>query len=255
MLGTRIKNLRLDKGITQQELASMIGVTSVSIGNWEAGRKKPSVDALASLSDALDVSVDSLLNTNSHLLGRPDDLNRDEYMLITNYRELDSYGKMAVDSICTIELERTRSSPKNKTGRLLRLYTVRPAAGVEAPLDESDYTLTPATDAIPRQADYCVCINGNSMFPYIKDGDIVYVERTETLAPGDVGIFNVDGAIYCKQFHPLSDGTLTLVSANPEFKRTNITIKPDGSSFVKILGRVLLERKPRFPDYVLEETK
>ncbi len=50
------------------------------------------------------------------------------------------------------------------------------------------------------RADFAVRIQGDSMEPYIHDESVVYVNR-DPLADGDVGIFCVDGAMLCKQYH------------------------------------------------------
>mgnify|MGYP000706428936 CR=1 FL=1 len=70
--------------------------------------------------------------------------------------------------------------------------------------------------SVPEEADYAVYIQGNSMYPYIHDGDMVYVKKDAELSVGDVGIFCVDGAMYCKQYYLDDNNNLVLVSANPE---------------------------------------
>ena len=59
--GLKLKNIRLTKGLTQQELAKSLGVSVVCIGNWERGTRKPTMDALVSIGRYLNVSLDSLL--------------------------------------------------------------------------------------------------------------------------------------------------------------------------------------------------
>ena len=56
-----LKSIRCNAGITQKSLGEMIGVTSVTIGNWERGVRQPSFELLPKLADALDTSIDALL--------------------------------------------------------------------------------------------------------------------------------------------------------------------------------------------------
>ena len=49
-------------------------------------------------------------------------------------------------------------------------------------------------------ADYAVKISGKSMQPTIMDKSTVFVEATEVLSDGDIGIFVVDGEVMCKRF-------------------------------------------------------
>lgn len=72
VIGTRIKELRLNKKVTQKEIAEGIGVSSVSIQRFEYGSVRPSLDTLIALADYFDVSLDFLTgrndNPNSHKL-------------------------------------------------------------------------------------------------------------------------------------------------------------------------------------------
>ena len=90
------------------------------------------------------------------------------------------------------------------------------------------------------------------MAPYIHDGDMVYVEKDVELAIGDVGIFCVDGAMYCKQYYLDEDNNLILVSANPELRHTNVFVAADSGRFVRACGKVLLDTKLDLPDYLFE---
>ena len=61
MLGNRLKGLRNKKGMTQKELADMLGVTDGAVGMWERGRREPGGDKLLQLARIFGVSVDYLL--------------------------------------------------------------------------------------------------------------------------------------------------------------------------------------------------
>ena len=56
----RLKQLRREKGITQTELASQIGVGRAAIANWETGVRTPGNDAITALCRLFDVSPDYL---------------------------------------------------------------------------------------------------------------------------------------------------------------------------------------------------
>ncbi len=65
-LGERIKESRKRKGLTQRQLADLIGVKHNSISNWENNQNKPDPDTLELLCGALDVSPSYLLGYNSY---------------------------------------------------------------------------------------------------------------------------------------------------------------------------------------------
>lgn len=61
MIGRRIKELRTEKGLTQQELAEILNVSSMSISFYENEQRKPDSDFIISVSKYFGVSTDYLL--------------------------------------------------------------------------------------------------------------------------------------------------------------------------------------------------
>ena len=53
---------------------------------------------------------------------------------------------------------------------------------------------------VPSGADFGVRVNGDSMEPVYHDGQIVWVEKTDTLQPGEVGVFLCNGEGYLKVY-------------------------------------------------------
>lgn len=60
-IGSTIKRLRREKGITQEELAEYLGITSRAVSQWERERTSPDISALPALCHVFDVSADVLL--------------------------------------------------------------------------------------------------------------------------------------------------------------------------------------------------
>lgn len=60
--GTRVKNLRGEKGLTQDDLADKLGVTKNAVSLWERGLREPPLGKTAVIADLLDTSVDYLLS-------------------------------------------------------------------------------------------------------------------------------------------------------------------------------------------------
>ncbi|ELW9526730.1 helix-turn-helix transcriptional regulator [Burkholderia cenocepacia] len=69
-VGTAIAEQRRARGLTQAKLAEMIDLEQEAISRWERGTRMPTLHRLQQLSDALDCSVDQLLQRGSK---RPDD--------------------------------------------------------------------------------------------------------------------------------------------------------------------------------------
>lgn len=60
-IGNKIKELREGKGITQTELANLIGVTQDSISLWEKNKRTPNTPYIIALSRVFNISSDYLL--------------------------------------------------------------------------------------------------------------------------------------------------------------------------------------------------
>ena len=60
--GATIKKLREMKGLTQQQLAEEIGVSSKAISKWETAKGLPDISLIEPLSKALGVSVMELMS-------------------------------------------------------------------------------------------------------------------------------------------------------------------------------------------------
>nr|DAZ65786.1 MAG TPA: repressor protein [Caudoviricetes sp.] len=61
MIGRRIKELRTENGLTQQELAKILNVSSMSISFYENEQRKPDSEFIIACSRFFDVSTDYLL--------------------------------------------------------------------------------------------------------------------------------------------------------------------------------------------------
>ncbi|MBQ8371363.1 MAG: helix-turn-helix transcriptional regulator [Clostridia bacterium] len=64
-LGNRIADLRRRKGITQQELACRLNVTTQAVSKWETGAGFPDIQLISSLAKELDATVDTLFGSHS----------------------------------------------------------------------------------------------------------------------------------------------------------------------------------------------
>ena len=60
--GNTIKQLREGRGLTQAELAQMIGVSSKTVSKWETAKGLPDITLLQPLAQALGISVIELMN-------------------------------------------------------------------------------------------------------------------------------------------------------------------------------------------------
>lgn len=64
LLGQRIRTARLSAGLSQEQLAEMVGLTSQHISHTEVASTKISLPSLVKIANALHTSVDKLLSDN-----------------------------------------------------------------------------------------------------------------------------------------------------------------------------------------------
>ena len=62
-----IRELRKKKGLTQQQLAEKVGISNVSLSNYERGTQMPDLNTLARIAVELDVSTDILLGISGEV--------------------------------------------------------------------------------------------------------------------------------------------------------------------------------------------
>lgn len=59
--GGKIRELRRERGLNQDQLAELAALNRVTVAKYESGRVEPGAQALARIADALEVSTDVLL--------------------------------------------------------------------------------------------------------------------------------------------------------------------------------------------------
>ena len=57
-MGELIKKQRIEKGLSQSNLAEQIGITRQSISKWETNTSRPDYENLISLCEILDLPID-----------------------------------------------------------------------------------------------------------------------------------------------------------------------------------------------------
>lgn len=63
-VGANIKRIRLERNLTQEEVANHLGVSAQSVSKWERGEGYPDIEMLPGIANYLGISVDELLGVN-----------------------------------------------------------------------------------------------------------------------------------------------------------------------------------------------
>lgn len=66
-IGNVIRKYRKEMGLTQEEMANRLGVTTPAVNKWENGNSKPDIELLAPIARLLHISLDTLLSFHENL--------------------------------------------------------------------------------------------------------------------------------------------------------------------------------------------
>lgn len=109
----RLKEARLKKSYTQEQIAEKIGVAKSTYTGYEKGNREPNVNTIGKLMEELGVDANFLWQDDTTF---PFELTYDEMEnLVKKYRALDEHGKEMVDFTLTKEWERSTAEAKNNT--------------------------------------------------------------------------------------------------------------------------------------------
>ncbi|MGN1165115.1 MAG: helix-turn-helix domain-containing protein [Lachnospiraceae bacterium] len=106
-IGSRIKDLREEKGLSRPELAELLNVTVGSISNYENGISSPKEPILFKIIETLGCDANYLFQDVVKIKERQNDVTLAEYEHIKKYRDLDPHGREMVDFTLNKEYERS----------------------------------------------------------------------------------------------------------------------------------------------------
>lgn len=107
----RIKEARLNKKYTQEQLANLIGVAKSTVTGYEKGNSSPSIDIFCKIMSVLDVDANYMYQDDTDF---PLQVSYEEMKHIEKYRDLDDHGKEMVDFTLNKEHERSIALTKHK---------------------------------------------------------------------------------------------------------------------------------------------
>ena len=243
--GERIKYRRGELKLSRADLAERLGVSSSAVSNYENGVSFPKEDIMLRLFDSLETEPNILFQDSYRGGGQV--MSSPEQALLRQYRGLSPMGRESVRSVvealCSYRDELEVAQPEQREPRVIPLYRTPAAAGYASPVFGEDFDYISVTDEVPQAAEFAVRISGDSMVPFIADGSVVYVNR-DPLRAGDVGIFCVDGDMFCKQYYKDPAGIVYLFSLNRRRADADVILTPSGSRSLVCFGRVIMHALP-----------
>lgn len=244
IIGKRIDEARKKAGLSLSQFSSLlkqfgVSVSPSGINKWTTGSALPNAYQLVAICYALDLDADV-----SYFVG--------DYTPLLNQQGLEKVRVYRDDLIAS-----GRYRPLTKTGAVIK-YVEKPvsnlpvSAGVGEFLDDSNFEMVSFPEnSVPDGAEFGIRVSGNSMEPVYHNGQIVWVQKCEHLAGGEVGIFIYDGEGYLKVYSEREPDdedkeaftdSCGCVHPQPVLISYNQTYAPKivkGSGAFQIVGRVL----------------
>ncbi len=247
IFAARLREQMERHGEKQTDIARLLGVSRAAVSAYIHGEQMPRMDKLEVLARHFGVTRGALLEESA-----PSEApSESAHPAVRVYESLNEAGQAEFVRYGRYLAEQPayRVPPEQKKIDYIKHYLVPAAAGYASPIEGEDYELLARGMDTPEEADFCLTIRGDSMEPYIRDGSLVYVKRDAPLREFDVGIFFVDGDVFCKQWCLGYDGSLYLLSANPLRQDANITVSRSGGRMCVCFGKVLLPTRLPEPQY------
>ena len=94
-----LKKLRSKKGISQQTLANILGISQQSINKYENHDVEPDISILMAMAKYFDTTIDYLVGRDNNLYLSQDNISEHEKNLICQYRELNDSEKLCINTL------------------------------------------------------------------------------------------------------------------------------------------------------------
>ena len=220
MFSKNLRYLRSKFGLEQMELAEKLGrKSSSSISEWEKGKYTPKAKTLAEIANLFSVDLDDLMNIDlSKTIAKRD--------ISDIYNKLEPPRQQKVYSFAEHQLTEQNKVVSIEETRFDDDYVGQTAAG--APIEGQQPV--PLIGAITVK----LLVNGDSMEPMFKDGDVIEYHPQPDLENGEIGVFAVNGGVTMKKFRKNDD--IRLESLNKKYEDIVIQETDDFS----ILGKVII---------------
>lgn len=233
----RIRILRERAGLSQNDLAVKLDLSRSSISMYETGERIPSTYVYQSMADLFNVDLDYIMGRSDKITVLPERLDYENRIskntnrVLASMRRLndDGQGRVAdyAEDLCATERykrpEREISHVIDFIAEPQALYTLGTAAAGSGFYNEDyieNYRLIMTTE-IPEH-DFTLDVEGNSMFPAILDGDVVFVRKEFDRIDNKIYVLDIDGETVVKRVI-FEDDKIILRSDNPEWDDREVT--------------------------------
>jgi len=217
-IGSRIRELRAQVGLSQKDFGSRVGVTAQKISALEGEITRPDVEFLVAARSEFGVSADWILTGEETL--RPVMLPPDHVPIKRQLQELvDAVKNGVIERIADEEAQYIAAQP----GKRIPLQDIEgekpvPWAGDAVAKTAEMIEAPPGVDD-PRA--FAGRLADDSMFPEFQEGDILFFSPAAEIHDGDYACIRIDDRSTFRQVF-IQDDIIRLVAANRTHPELNL---------------------------------
>ncbi|AEF25749.1 phage repressor protein [Streptococcus parauberis] len=237
-VGSKIKEFRLEKKLTQSQLADILETTKQTISRYEKGDRKVSQDTLFDLTELFGKSIDDFFpqTTTKHELKIPTSplVNK-----ITNkVVELNVPRKQKVLDFATNQLKEQNNKITSIKEHLYeyKVYEKLSAGTGYGYFGDGNYDTVFYDEKMDY--DFASWVFGDSMEPAYLNGEVVLIKQTGFDYDGGIYAVEWDGQTYIKKVYREENG-LRLVSLNKKYNDKFASFDEDPRIIGKIVGNFM----------------
>lgn len=241
-IGEGLKKLRKNKNMTMEQLATdlnnkypdLMKLTKGKISKWENEKEEPRLSTAKILAEYFNVKINDLYSESNTTY-------KDDNDITSIYNKLTPPRQSNVLKYATNQLEEQNNDSDNlvdfnsyiQEKSEVDIYGCA-SAGIGERLYNEPISKEFVRGYVPAY-DIALKVNGDSMEPLFKNGQIIFIEKSHTIKDGQIGVFIINGDAYVKKVY-VEDNRLTLVSLNKKYKDLHFY---DNES-VRLVGKVIL---------------
>lgn len=215
----RLKLLRQETGLSQQDFAKQVGLSKSSVNMYERGEREPGLKTLEAIADYFNVDMDYLLGKSEH-------------------RSKTAWLE-GLDKSIDLEILRSQVKFENLFPIEKKRFPLLGQIACGKPIAANEEKELYVEAGANIDADFCLRAKGDSMIgARIYDGDIVFIQQADMVEDGEIAAVIIEDEATLKRvsYYPEKD-LLILKAENSKYE--DLIYTGEELNHIRILGRAV----------------
>ena len=215
----RLKLLRRESGLSQQDFAKQLGTSKSSINMYERGEREPSLETLEAIADYFNVDMDFLLGKSEH---------RSKAAWLEG-----------IDNSIDLDILRSQVKFENLFPIEKKRFPLLGDIACGKPIIANEERELYVESGADIQADFCLRARSDSMIgARIYDGDIVFIQQADMVDDGEIAAVVIEDEATLKRVNYYPEKDLLILKAENS-KYEDLIYTGEELNHIRILGRAV----------------